>query len=68
MSGKPSIVFAQGLWADGSCFSKVIELLKDPRRVPHRQRRQARRHGRPVLHRLAAALRSGACGGKERLQ
>jgi pimeloyl-ACP methyl ester carboxylesterase len=27
MSGKPSIVFAHGLWADGSCFSKVIELL-----------------------------------------
>jgi len=23
----PSIVFAHGLWADGSCFSKVIELL-----------------------------------------
>lgn len=27
MSGKPSIVFAHGLWADGSCFNKVIELL-----------------------------------------
>lgn len=27
MSGKPSIVFAHGLWADGSCFSKVIDLL-----------------------------------------
>ncbi len=27
MPGKPSIVFAHGLWADGSCFSKVIELL-----------------------------------------
>ena len=27
MLGKPSIVFAHGLWADGSCFSKVIELL-----------------------------------------
>src|SRR5262249_23998413 len=25
--GKPSIVFAHGLWADGSCFGKVIELL-----------------------------------------
>ena len=22
--GKPSIVFCHGLWADGSCFSKLI--------------------------------------------
>src|SRR5258707_15513207 len=28
MSTKPSIVFAHGLWADGSCFSKVIKLLQ----------------------------------------
>ena len=28
MSSKPSIVFAHGLWADGSCFSKVIKLLQ----------------------------------------
>jgi len=28
MSNKPSIVFAHGLWADGSCFSKVIMLLQ----------------------------------------
>ncbi|MBB4526311.1 UNVERIFIED_ORG: pimeloyl-ACP methyl ester carboxylesterase [Rhizobium sophorae] len=27
MPDKPSIVFAHGLWADGSCFSKVIDLL-----------------------------------------
>ena len=27
MSKKPSIVFAHGLWADGSCFSKVMKLL-----------------------------------------
>jgi pimeloyl-ACP methyl ester carboxylesterase len=27
MSKKPSIVFAHGLWADGSCYSKVIPLL-----------------------------------------
>ncbi|HEX3826371.1 MAG TPA: alpha/beta hydrolase [Sporichthyaceae bacterium] len=27
MSTKPSIVFAHGLWADGSCFSKVIPAL-----------------------------------------
>jgi len=27
MSTKPTIVFAHGLWADGSCFSKVIDLL-----------------------------------------
>lgn len=28
MSDKPSIVFAHGLWADGSCFSKVIPALQ----------------------------------------
>jgi pimeloyl-ACP methyl ester carboxylesterase len=28
MSSKPSIVFAHGLWADGSCFSKVIPALQ----------------------------------------
>ena len=28
MSDKPTIVFAHGLWADGSCFSKVIPLLQ----------------------------------------
>jgi pimeloyl-ACP methyl ester carboxylesterase len=27
MSSKPAIVFAHGLWADGSCYSKVIDLL-----------------------------------------
>ena len=27
MSNKPSIVFAHGIWADGSCFSKVMKLL-----------------------------------------
>ena len=27
MSKKPSIVFAHGLWADGSCYSKVMKLL-----------------------------------------
>src|SRR6267378_1562264 len=26
--GKPSIVFCHGLWADGSCFSKVITALQ----------------------------------------
>jgi len=26
--GKPSIVFAHGLWADGSCFNKVISELQ----------------------------------------
>src|SRR6516165_12219631 len=25
---KPSIVFAHGLWADGSCFSKLIPTLQ----------------------------------------
>src|SRR5215469_808828 len=26
--GKPSIVFVHGLWADGSCYSKVIPTLQ----------------------------------------
>jgi len=28
MKTKPSIVFAHGLWGDGSCFSKVIPTLQ----------------------------------------
>jgi pimeloyl-ACP methyl ester carboxylesterase len=28
MQAKPSIVFAHGLWADGSCFSKLIPALQ----------------------------------------
>jgi pimeloyl-ACP methyl ester carboxylesterase len=28
MASKPSIVFAHGLWADGSCFSKLIPALQ----------------------------------------
>ncbi|WP_329575472.1 alpha/beta hydrolase [Kitasatospora sp. NBC_01250] len=28
MAGKASIVFAHGLWADGSCFSKLIPVLQ----------------------------------------
>src|ERR1700761_5729384 len=28
MSGKPSIVFVHGIWADGSCFSKLIPPLQ----------------------------------------
>jgi pimeloyl-ACP methyl ester carboxylesterase len=28
MAAKPSIVFAHGLWADGSCFSKVMSPLQ----------------------------------------
>jgi pimeloyl-ACP methyl ester carboxylesterase len=28
MQSKPSIVFAHGIWADGSCFSKVIPTLQ----------------------------------------
>jgi pimeloyl-ACP methyl ester carboxylesterase len=27
-STKPSIVFCHGIWADGSCFSKVIPALQ----------------------------------------
>ena len=25
---KPSIVFAHGIWADGSCFSKIVPALQ----------------------------------------
>jgi pimeloyl-ACP methyl ester carboxylesterase len=28
MSKKPSIVFCHGIWADGSCFNKVIPALQ----------------------------------------
>src|SRR5260221_2564529 len=28
VTAKPSIVFAHGLWADGSCFSKLIPALQ----------------------------------------
>ena len=28
MPAQPSIVFAHGLWADGSCFSKLIPALQ----------------------------------------
>ena len=27
-ASKPSIVFCHGLWADGSCFGKVIPTLQ----------------------------------------
>ncbi len=27
MSDKPSIVFCHGIWADGSCFNKLIPPL-----------------------------------------
>jgi len=50
---KPSIVFVHGLWADGSCFSKLIPTLQTegfeviasmptvtPRGTPIRQRGQ----------------------------
>jgi hypothetical protein len=48
---KPSIVFCHGIWADGSCFSKVISPLQAegyeviaeqqrPRRHPHRRSRR----------------------------
>src|ERR1700739_2308003 len=29
MQPKPSIVFVHGLWADGSCFSKLIPALQN---------------------------------------
>lgn len=28
MKSKPAIVFCHGIWADGSCFSKVIPALQ----------------------------------------
>jgi len=28
MQNKPSIVFCQGIWADGSCFNKLIPALQ----------------------------------------
>src|SRR5271163_3218719 len=28
MANKPSIVFAHGIWADGSCFNKVMQQLQ----------------------------------------
>ena len=28
MKTKPSIVFCNGIWADGSCFAKVIPMLQ----------------------------------------
>ena len=28
MSDKPSIVFCHGIWADGSCFNKMISPLR----------------------------------------
>jgi hypothetical protein len=28
MSKKPSIVFCHGIWADGSCFNKLIPALQ----------------------------------------
>lgn len=31
MAGKPSVVFAHGLWADGSCFNKLIPTLQAER-------------------------------------
>jgi hypothetical protein len=33
---KPSIVFVHGLWADGSCFSKLIPTLWRTSFNPHR--------------------------------
>ena len=50
---KPSIVFAHGLWADGSCFSKVIPALQadglrgDCRPAQPRHARRRRRRGDP---------------------
>jgi pimeloyl-ACP methyl ester carboxylesterase len=28
-SNKPSIVFSHGIWADGSCFQKLIPTLRE---------------------------------------
>src|SRR5258708_17329783 len=50
---KPSIVFAHGLWADGSCFSKLIPtLLADGYEV------MASQHGLDSLATDVAAIKA----------
>jgi hypothetical protein len=50
---KPSIVFAHGLWADGSCFSKLIPtLLAEGHEV------MASQHGLDSLATDVAAVRA----------
>ena len=50
---KPSIVFAHGLWADGSCFSKLIPtLLTEGHEV------MASQHGLDSLATDVAAVKS----------
>lgn len=45
MPAKPSIVFAHGLWADGSCSSKVIPALQEDGHAPVHGERAAGSRG-----------------------
>jgi pimeloyl-ACP methyl ester carboxylesterase len=60
MSAKPSIVFAHGLWADGSCFSKVLAPLQ-----AEGYQVLASQHGLDALESDVAAVRRtiGRAGG-----
>jgi len=40
---KPSIVFAHGLWADGSCFGKLIQAIMQAHKDQTERRRRTRR-------------------------
>ena len=58
---KPSIVFCHGIWADGSCFSKLIPALQaDGHEVIaaqyglDTQRGRCRRHGKRTLGRVSS--------------
>ena len=52
---KPSVVFAHGLWADGSCFSKLIPALQAE---GHRVIRPSTAQALPFWYRLAPWLRT----------
>src|SRR5262249_25024421 len=53
---KPSIVFAHGLWADGSCFSKLIPTLQ-----AERHEVMASQHGLDLLATDVAAVKACLC-------
>jgi hypothetical protein len=52
---KPSIVFAHGIWADGSCFSKLIPTLQ-----AEGHEVVASQHSLDTLEVTSAAKRMGA--------
>ena len=60
MEGKPSVVFAHGLWADGSCYSKVIPaLIRDGHEVVSTQ------NSLDSLEGDVAAVKRGSGAGQE---